>query len=61
MKTHIHIEPEDTPLRQSLKTIIVNARSERDLLNRLEEFVKEQVEASKDDTKLTMPAVRVGE
>jgi hypothetical protein len=55
----IHIEKDDSELRAAIKRLLVDSRNEKDLVNRIEALVIQEVQAAieaKDETvELTMP------
>ena len=54
-------QPEDSPLRQAIKAIVVNSHSERDLVNRLEELVRQEISAALTvGEELSMPVPDIG-
>lgn len=60
MRAHVP-QPEDTPLRQAIKAIVVGSRSERDLVNRIEELVKAEVaSALAEPSELNFPERDLG-
>jgi hypothetical protein len=50
----MHIEKDDSELRAAIKRIVVDSRNEKDLVNRVEALVIQEVQAAiekaKDDT-----------
>ena len=49
----MHIEKDDTELRAAIKRLVVDSRNEKDLVNRIEALVIQEVQAAieaKDET-----------
>jgi len=49
----MHIEKDDSELRAAIKRLVVDSRNEKDLVNRIEALVIQEVQAAleaKDDT-----------
>lgn len=55
-----HAPPvEETPLRKAIQTIVVNSKSERDLVNQIEALVLQEVQAAVaiGEEGLSMPGI----